>query len=72
MDRCSLFYTTNYDSFVERSFSPFGGGHVVRLQSRGRWNARGDAAEIIKFHGDFDNPDVMVLTESDYEKRLVI
>jgi hypothetical protein len=26
-------------------------------------------AEIIKFHGDFDNPGVMVLTESDYEER---
>jgi hypothetical protein len=26
--------------------------------------------EIIKFHGDLDHPDQIVLTESDFEKRL--
>jgi len=69
MDRCSLFYTTNYDNFIERSFElhkrPCRAVAVEAHMER-----HSDAAEIIKFHGDFDNPDVMVLTESDYEKRL--
>ena len=29
-----------------------------------------DATEIIKFHGDWNHPDRMVLTESDYERRM--
>lgn len=27
-------------------------------------------AEVIKFHGDWDHPEAMVVTEADYEKRL--
>ncbi len=29
-----------------------------------------DAVEIVKFHGDLSNPERMVLSESDYERRL--
>jgi hypothetical protein len=28
--------------------------------------------EIVKFHGDLENPDHMVLSERDYEKRLAL
>src|SRR5262249_3277773 len=28
------------------------------------------ACEIVKFHGDLNNPDRMVLSETDYERRL--
>jgi len=31
-----------------------------------------DACEVVKFHGDFEYPQYMVLSESDYEKRLTL
>ena len=31
-----------------------------------------DAVEIVKFHGDLDHPDQVVLTESDYQSRLTL
>jgi hypothetical protein len=31
---------------------------------------RDNCAEVVKFHGDFNHPEGMVLTESDYERRL--
>jgi hypothetical protein len=69
MDRCSLFYTTNYDSFIERSFSLH--RRTCRtVAAEAHIERHNNNAEIIKFHGDFDNPGVMVLTESDYEDRL--
>ncbi len=69
LEKCNLFYTTNFDNFLERAFqlhnripkvvaveAQMGGGHTK--------------CEIIKFHGDLDHPDQIVLTESDYEKRI--
>jgi SIR2-like domain len=78
LTNCSLYYTTNYDDFLERSFSLHGRAcrpvaveaHIVeglRLQSRQPDPLR---CEIVKFHGDLANPERMVLSESDYEKRL--
>jgi hypothetical protein len=78
LDRCSLFYTTNYDDFLERSFTLHGRrcsavaveAHIAEvLKSRSRGHPDGDC-EIVKFHGDLSNPSRMVLSESDYEKRL--
>jgi len=69
MDQCSLFYTTNYDFFIERSFGLLNRPcRVVAVE--GHMAPQPGGCEIVKFHGDFDNPDCMVLTESDYEKRL--
>jgi len=75
---CSLYYTTNYDDFLERSFLLHGRpcrsvaieAHIVeglRLDSRQPDPLR---CEIVKFHGDLANPERMVLSESDYEQRL--
>jgi len=69
MDRCSLFYTTNYDSFIEQSFELHKRPRRV-VAVEGHMASQDGCAEIVKFHGDFDNPDRMVLTESDYEERL--
>jgi hypothetical protein len=69
LDRCSLFYTTNYDTFLERSFRLFGrDSSTVVLESQ--MGGPDHGCEIIKFHGDLDHPDQIVLTESDFEKRL--
>lgn len=69
LDKCRLFYTTNFDMFLERAF---------RIHSRpcevsaveAQMGGLGTTCEIVKFHGDLDHPDQIVLTESEYEKRL--
>jgi len=71
LDKCKLFYTTNYDNFLEDSFRLHGREpHVVALESD--MGNPIDNCEIVKFHGDLDHPKKIVLTESDYEKRLTL
>jgi hypothetical protein len=67
--KCHLFYTTNYDDFLERSFRLNGRHHQVVAVESQMGGVRRDC-EIIKFHGDLNHPDQIVLTESDYETRL--
>jgi NAD-dependent SIR2 family protein deacetylase len=74
LSKCRIFYTTNYDDFLERSF----GLHkrpvrtiAVEADIAGPLSAPG-TCEIVKFHGDLDHPDKMVLSESHYEKRLTL
>lgn len=69
LDRCNLFYTTNYDNFLERSFLLHGRGVKVIVNESDMASSPEDC-QIVKFHGDWNNPDKMVLTESDYENRL--
>jgi hypothetical protein len=69
LSNCELFYTTNFDDFIERAFTVHGRTFdVVAVEA----HMGGTAAEceIIKFHGDLDHPDQIVLSESDYERRL--
>jgi hypothetical protein len=71
LTKCSLFYTTNFDSFIERAFTLFSRPNrsiAVEQQMFGRSDP--NACDIIKFHGDLDHPDKMVLSESDYQRRL--
>lgn len=69
LDHCRLFYTTNYDDFLERSFRLHSRKISVAAVESQMAGSSADT-EIIKFHGDLDHPDQIVLTESDYEKRL--
>jgi len=69
LNRCNLFYTTNYDNFIERALSSSGRKtHVVSSEH----NISHDrtAVEVVKFHGDFNSPDKMVLSESRYMERM--
>lgn len=65
-----VIYTTNYDSWIERSFD------VARRPYRKIINVPDLAAtqpgetEIIKFHGDFADPESIVLSESDFLRRM--
>ena len=69
MEQCRVFYTTNFDDFIEKSFTLSGRKHqAVAIEEHMR--PEPDATEIIKFHGDWNHPDRMVLTESDYERRM--
>lgn len=66
---CSLLYTTNFDDFLERAFRLLGRQVSVSAIEMQMGSAR-TGCEIVKFHGDLDHPNQIVLTESDYEKRL--
>ena len=69
LDRCHLYYTTNYDDYLERSLQLCGRPAAVVAGERDMGMAR-DGCEVVKFHGDFNNPAAMVCSESDYEHRL--
>jgi len=69
MRQCSIVYTTNFDDFIERSLALHGRKHrAVAIEELMRPTP--DTTEVIKFHGDWNHPDRMVLTESDYERRM--
>lgn len=66
-----VIYTTNYDRWIERAFAarrkPF---HKITNVADLTIKNEG-ATEIIKFHGDFDDDDSLVLTESSYFRRMM-
>ena len=69
MDKCMTIYTTNFDDFVERGLALYGRTYqAVAIEEHMRPSP--NTTEVIKFHGDWNHPDRMVLTESDYEKRM--
>lgn len=73
LDKCNLFYTTNYDDFLERAFELHGRPHRrIAIEAHMATPVPPGACDIVKFHGDLENPDRMVLTESDYERRLAL
>lgn len=66
---CQLFYTTNYDDFLERRLTLDGrDARVVAVEAQ--MAGRGRPCDVVKFHGDWNHPDQIVLTERDYEERL--
>lgn len=75
---CSTVYTTNFDDFLERGLRLNGRqAEVVASETeiRNLLAARvGDATicEVLKFHGDLNHPDEMVVTDSDYRSRLAL
>ena len=68
LDRCKVFYTTNYDDYIERALRIT--GKSVRGVATASDMAQGDSYEVVKFHGDFSNMNEMVMSESEYELRL--
>ncbi|HXJ15538.1 MAG TPA: SIR2 family protein [Candidatus Limnocylindrales bacterium] len=68
---CKLFYTTNYDDFIERSFALLGRKfRRVAIEAHMTTPEAPDTCDIVKFHGDLESPEEMVLSERDYERRL--
>lgn len=68
LDKCNIYYTTNYDNFIERSFELLDRKPTVVAVEAQMGSNHG--CEIVKFHGDLDHPDQIVLTELQYEERL--
>jgi hypothetical protein len=70
LEKCKTFYTTNFDTFLEDSFKILGRKNVVIAREQHMSRSQYEECEIIKFHGDLNNPDMLVLSEADYERRL--
>jgi hypothetical protein len=69
MNMCKIIYTTNFDDFIERSLALNNVKYrAVAIEEHMRRDP--NTTEVIKFHGDWNHPDRMVLTESDYERRM--
>ncbi len=67
---CPVYYTTNWDNLLERALELHGRpSRVIALESHMGTNDAGKC-DVVKFHGDFNHPDHMVVTEFDYQRRL--
>jgi hypothetical protein len=69
LECCSTFYTTNYDNYLEKALELSGRRCQVIVEERHMGEPL-PPCHVVKFHGDFNNPTTMVLSESDYQKRL--
>jgi hypothetical protein len=63
-------YTTNYDRNIERAFELRNEKFSKIVSVLDVAKASADRTHIVKFHGDFDDENSLVLTESDYFDRL--
>lgn len=63
-------YTTNYDHWLEKSFEERGKNCSKVVDVRDLPKLANSCPNVIKFHGDLAVPESMVLTETDYAKRM--
>ena len=69
LDNCGVFYTTNYDDFVERSIE-ISGRKAKAITSERDMTFERKIVQVVKFHGDFNAPDKMVFSENHYYQRM--
>ena len=67
---CNIYYTTNYDDFLEKSLEIHGRSDVRIIATEEDMGFRQDSTQVVKFHGDFNNPDEMVMSEGHYYRRM--
>lgn len=65
-----IIYTTNFDRNLEHSFQIRGKPFVKVANAKDMARIEDGVTQIIKFHGDFDDDQSLVLAESDYFERL--
>lgn len=65
-----IIYTTNYDRWLERSFDLHKKEYIKITSVSDITQIKDGITQIVKFHGDFDNDDTIVLDESSYYERL--
>ncbi len=68
--RFPVIYTTNYDRNIETAFEAHGRDYVKIANARDLTKIREGVTQIVKFHGDFDDDESLVITETDYFGRL--
>lgn len=66
----SRIYTTNFDRWLELAFDHWNRPFRKIIRASDIVGATVEATEIVKFHGDFDDAETLVLTESNYFDRL--
>jgi hypothetical protein len=67
---CPIIYTTNFDRNIEAAFEVHGREYVKVANARDIAKTREGVTQIVKFHGDFEDDDSLVITETDYFNRL--
>ncbi len=65
-----LVYTTNYDNNLELAYQLHQRDFVKVVNARDLARASDGVSQIIKFHGDFEDDQSLVLAETDYFDRL--
>ncbi len=65
-----IIYTTNYDNNLETAYRIHGRDFVKVANTSDIVNADKGLPQIVKFHGDFDDDESLVIAETDYFKRL--
>jgi hypothetical protein len=65
-----IVYTTNYDNNLEVAYSLHGRDYIKIVNARDLARATEGLPQIIKFHGDFEDDQSLVLAETDYFDRL--
>jgi len=65
-----MIYTTNYDRWIEFAFDAYQKPYVKVADVSDIKRTQEGITQIVKFHGDFDNDNSIVLTESSYFDRL--
>ncbi|HVK11565.1 MAG TPA: SIR2 family protein [Gemmataceae bacterium] len=67
-----VIYTTNYDRYLELAHEAHGVAYTKVSNIGELAAARPGVAQIVKFHGDFEDDGSLVLTESSYFERLAL
>lgn len=65
-----IIYTTNYDNNLETAYRLHDRPFVKVANTADIVNADSNLPQIVKFHGDFDDDESLVLAETDYFERL--
>jgi hypothetical protein len=65
-----IIYTTNFDRNLETSFQLQGKDFVKIVSAKDIARVRDGVTQIVKFHGDFDDDQSIVIAETDYLDRL--
>ncbi len=65
-----IIYTTNYDRWLEKAYDAYGREYTKIINVGDLLKAREDVTQIVKFHGDFDDDESIVLTETSFFERL--
>ncbi|QDK35701.1 SIR2 family NAD-dependent protein deacylase [Sphingomonas sp. IC081] len=65
-----IIYTTNYDNNLEQAYQLHDKRFVKVANTSDIVNADIGLPQIVKFHGDFDDDESLVIAETDYFKRL--
>ncbi len=66
----SIIYTTNYDRWLEAAFEARGKPYQKIASMADLAHARPGDTQIVKFHGDFEDDESLVLTETSYFQRM--